>query len=166
MKCTALSWAAKWGIAREHRRLLGYHAAPGRDRMVDLYARDAMAVPLRELGKVISDIRLGRFEPDSTATGRFVPLAQAAPIIVDDDGAGEPGEVESESSEGSTDTELATDDEVIESPADTVVVQNCHTFIYHLPDGKDGLRCGKQWPAKAEVMSSPPSGAKLCMRCF
>ena len=167
LKCTALSWAAKWGVAREHRRLLGYHAAPGKDRMVDLYARDAMAVPLRELGKVLADIRLGRFEPDATATGRFVSPEPEPAIVVDADVEQEPVEGESDSSAGSSDTELATDDDEPESPEGTLVVKNCRTFIHHLADGEAGrLRCGKPWPVKADVMRSPPAGAALCMKCF
>ena len=173
LKCTALSWAAKWGVAREHRRLLGYHAAPGKDRMVDLYARDALAVPLRELSKVIDDIRLGRFDPDETATGRFIVPAPEPVIVVGNEDEEEPEEalededLESDTSAGSSDTEAATGDDEPESPVGTVVVKNCRTYIHHLADGEGGiLRCGKKWPLKADVMRAPPAGAVLCMKCF
>ena len=51
MKCTALSWAAKCGVPRELRRLLGRHATATRDAD-SVYSRDLMITPIRELGRV------------------------------------------------------------------------------------------------------------------
>ena len=45
LKVTCLTWAAKFGVEREQRRLLGYHLAPG-DRTLEAYSRDSMATPL------------------------------------------------------------------------------------------------------------------------
>ena len=62
LKTTLLSWCAKYGVPRETRRILGYHALPG-DRSMDAYARAPMAGPLRELVMVVSAVREGGFNP-------------------------------------------------------------------------------------------------------
>ena len=63
LKRTALSWAAKAGLDREHRRLLGRHASAvqGSD---SVYATDLMVDPVRALGAVVKLIREDRFKPD------------------------------------------------------------------------------------------------------
>ena len=50
-----LSWAAKFGIPKESRRALGYHAAPG-DKVMEAYGRDDMAAPLREMTEMLQRI--------------------------------------------------------------------------------------------------------------
>ena len=69
MKCTAFSWAAKCGVPRELRRLLGRHATATRDASV--YSRDLMITPVRELGRVLRMIRDGQFKPDNPRSGYF-----------------------------------------------------------------------------------------------
>jgi hypothetical protein len=68
LKATVLSWVAKAGVLKEHRRVLGYHEDPG-DRSVFGYSRDIFAVPLREMEKVIEAIGEGRFLPDESRSG-------------------------------------------------------------------------------------------------
>eukprot|EP00971_Amphidinium_carterae_P100654 1991321-Amphidinium_carterae.1 len=46
LKATALSWCAKYGVSREHRQILGYHAIRGIKSFLH-YSRDEQAVPLR-----------------------------------------------------------------------------------------------------------------------
>ena len=70
MKCTLLSWAAKFGVDASIRRALGYHTASA-DKSVNIYARDSMATPLRELQAVIDAVREGDFAPDETRSGFF-----------------------------------------------------------------------------------------------
>ena len=70
LKATTLSWAAKFGLPIEVRRQLGYHSQPG-DKSVVTYSRDAAALPLRELGRVLSAVRARTFMPDCTRSGRF-----------------------------------------------------------------------------------------------
>ena len=62
LKATLLSFAAKRGLTHIDRLALGghYHGA----HMSDVYARDALARPLTE-------IRLGKFLPDSGRAARF-----------------------------------------------------------------------------------------------
>ena len=69
-KTTTLSWASKVGLSTATRRALGYHSAKD-DKMVLVYSRDAMSAPVRELERVIKDVREGRFRPDETRSGFF-----------------------------------------------------------------------------------------------
>ena len=72
-KVTCLSFCAKYGIDPMARLQLGYHAGGGTGlKMVHTYSRDASSEPLAKLVKVLEDIRVGRFLPDSTRSGRFV----------------------------------------------------------------------------------------------
>ena len=51
---------------------LGYHTGGDSGlRMVHTYSRDALAEPLAKLVRVLTDIRLLRFRPDCTRSGRF-----------------------------------------------------------------------------------------------
>ncbi len=75
-KATLLSWAAKAGMPKGARRLLGGHAAH-RDKSVLEYSRDALAEPLRLMGEVLDKIAIGEFYPDATRSGRWKGLAQA-----------------------------------------------------------------------------------------
>jgi len=74
MKATTLSYAAKFGVDAETRLQLAYHV--GGFKMLHTYSRDAAAQPLLELEKVLTAIREGRFRPDSTRSGRFMPEPQ------------------------------------------------------------------------------------------
>jgi len=75
-KVTYLSWAAKFGMRRSTRKLLGYHASGKDSSMLD-YSRDAVAGPLRSLEKMLSEVWEGRFEPDATRSGRFTKKTAA-----------------------------------------------------------------------------------------
>ena len=79
LKTTLLSWAAKAGLSHDSRRILGYHVAPG-DKSLVTYSRDAIAGPLRELCRVVGQIRDGAFFPDQSRSGYLaeVPGGSAA----------------------------------------------------------------------------------------
>ena len=70
LKVTPLSWAAKAGCSLTIRRSLGHHL-DANAKSATIYARDAMAPPLRELGRVICMIAKKEFFPDNTRSGRF-----------------------------------------------------------------------------------------------
>ena len=63
LKATALSWAAKAGLAMPIRRLLGHHVKRAGASAVT-YSRDAMAEPLRQLDGVLKSIADECFFPD------------------------------------------------------------------------------------------------------
>ena len=51
-------------------RSLGYHSKP-KDSMPNLYSRDELAAPLRQLRIVEEAVAVGDFDPDATRSGRF-----------------------------------------------------------------------------------------------
>ena len=71
-KATCLSYLAKFGAAFEDRLALGYHT--DQVRMALRYSRDGASRPLRVLEECIHAIRVGRFFPDETRSGRFAEL--------------------------------------------------------------------------------------------
>ena len=87
-KATALSWCAKAGIDIVSRSLLGYHSVKQLGTVV-VYSRDIMAQPLRELDRVLEQIRAKEFFPDETRSGRVTkkPTApgQSSSKAVDDE---------------------------------------------------------------------------------
>ena len=70
LKVTALSWAAKYGLDVQTRRLLGHHSDP-QMRSILTYSRDAMSGPLAKLGEIIDAIRNKTFCPDLPRHQRF-----------------------------------------------------------------------------------------------
>ena len=82
-KCTLLSWCSKRGLPWEDRLVLGGHTSAVRSALV--YARDGLGRPLRMLEKLLLEVRLGRFLPDATRSGRFPGPFATAPDF--DDGA-------------------------------------------------------------------------------
>ena len=74
-KTTLLSWGAKAGMVLSERETLGYHSS-GAAQSALLYSRDALAGPLRSLGRVLDHIRELRFFPDQTRSGRWAGLMQ------------------------------------------------------------------------------------------
>ena len=83
LKRTALSWAAKAGVDREQRRLLGRHASAveGSD---SIYATDLMVDPVRALGAVVKLIRNDQFLPDGDRAEFFPqgnPADPTAPVF-------------------------------------------------------------------------------------
>ena len=70
LKATLLSWMRKWGADPFHSKVAGYHAIRGEGSMFS-YGRDNLASTLREIDKMMSDIRSGHFNPDVTRSGYF-----------------------------------------------------------------------------------------------
>ena len=70
MKCTTLSWCAKFGLSARTRKFLGYHVDKT-DTSLAIYSRDLASQPLRQLTKVIQAVSSRSFFPDSTRSGYF-----------------------------------------------------------------------------------------------
>ena len=70
LKATLLSWAAKAGLDTIERTILGYHST-GLNSSTLSYSRDSMAGPLRSLQGLIRSVRMGKFSPDDTRSGRL-----------------------------------------------------------------------------------------------
>jgi integrase len=77
-KATGLSWAAKYGLSHDVRRLLGYHTA-GKDETMLLYSRQAMSSPLRAFETVLAAVKSGAFCPDADRSGQFTGQHDAPP---------------------------------------------------------------------------------------
>ena len=67
-KATLLSWAAKAGLSKTDRKLLGGHT-DSKDKSMEEYSRDVLAKPLNALGHLLELIRNGEFSPDATRSG-------------------------------------------------------------------------------------------------
>ena len=152
LKATTLAWAARFGLPRPTRRLLGYHLEKN-DRSLEAYSRDAMAAPLRELDGVLKAIRDKRFNPEESRSGQLI----------------EPAPASESSCASSCSAEESQDDEDIGEPApvelDCSIVMNKRTCVYHIADN-DRLRCGKALPKAFAVCPEVPSGGSLCTRCW
>ena len=61
--------------------MLGGHTSAVRSALV--YARDGLGRPLRMLEKLLLEVRLGRFLPDATRSGRFPGPFATAPDFDD-----------------------------------------------------------------------------------
>ena len=79
-KATLLSWAAKAGLSRSVRRMLGGHADP-RDKSMLEYSRDAMAQPLNEPANMLKMVRMKVFDPDATRSGRWLAAVTACSTV-------------------------------------------------------------------------------------
>lgn len=99
LKVTLLSWAAKFGMAIELRRALGYHSA-GKDLSVLTYSRDAMSEPLRALQEVIDAVAANQFNPDARRSGYFRG-GNSRDVEADSDGSSETSFDEEDRSHGS-----------------------------------------------------------------
>lgn len=71
-KCTALSWAAKYGLPLPD-RMLGRHADATKDTSA-VYSRDLGVAAVRKLQGVINSISEGLFAPDEIRRGYFPNL--------------------------------------------------------------------------------------------
>ena len=73
-KATTLAMLSKYGVASEVRLALGHHQI--QKGAAEVYARDAQSAPLRVLETMFKDIRNGRFHPDQTRSGMFLPPSE------------------------------------------------------------------------------------------
>ena len=65
LKRTLLSWSSKRGLPRDMRAILGYHTSRGSGVGTELiYEADAQSAPLRELERMLEEIRKDIFRPD------------------------------------------------------------------------------------------------------
>ena len=67
LKSTALSWAGKAGLGTEVRQVLGHHSTGKKSH--EIYNRDLLAEPLRQLETLLQRIRTGAFLPDASRSG-------------------------------------------------------------------------------------------------
>ena len=158
LKCTCLSWAAKHGMNRDHRRLLGYHVAPG-DRSMETYSRDVMATPLRALAAVVEDIMKLKFKPDATRSGTFATAPRSSSRSTSSSSR-------SPSSAACSADDAITDVEDLPEGDKGKLIMNTATSYVHISKDASMLCCGKSYPFKQKVLAELPVDARLCPRCF
>ena len=164
LKATCLTWAARFGVAKEDRRILGYHAQPG-DKSMDCYARDVVSPSLLKLSEVIAAIRTGTFDPDCTRSGAFVKKDAEVPAVTE--------VPEITDAVPTTDTDCSTSDAKDSDVDEDLsfehdVLHNTSTGFAHLvnPTDRDRTLCGKPAPLKLLRAREVPAGARLCRKCF
>jgi hypothetical protein len=69
-KTTILSWAAKRGLDKSVRKVLGYHVQPD-DVSPLTYGRDNLSAPLYQAIAMMNEITKGTSSPDSSRSARF-----------------------------------------------------------------------------------------------
>ena len=187
-RATLLSWCAKYGVKGEHRRLLGYHARPKDNSMLE-YSRDAMAEPLRKLGEVLEAVARGEFLPDSSRSGYFRERRTRSPSPPDDvevvptekDDSSSMGSCAESESDGSSGMPAFS----FESPPpplsvsgyrnrpipDTGVFMHSRSGVWHLSSEWEGptprLCCGRVYSPKYTRMGAwPASDSVWCAQCL
>lgn len=164
LKVTILSWACKWGLSADFRRMLGYHAKKD-DKSMMAYSRDELAAPLRQIEEMFAAIREGAFDPDSTRSGMVAAgPSGSSTAAAEAEPSADRGTTSSGSS--STSSEEKPPEELGPAPAAGVVL-NVRTKVVHIDGGNGFVACGKKVPTKAEFHTSwPASEFQRCVKCF
>ena len=160
LKPTLLSWAAKRGLPRGDRRLLGYHIKKG-DHTMEAYSRDSQASPLRALVGMISEVAKGEFAPDETRSGQIHARRAAS------DHSSSPSVMSRSSS--SADPEPASDiDGVAEALIQDEFLVNTRSKRVHVKRSDGTLVCGMDVPKDFVLHKSVPNEVSLrfCTGCF
>ena len=192
-KATLISWCGKAGLSDKTLTFLGYHSHGVNMASVG-YRRDVLAGPLRELWQVIRSVKLGKFLPDITRSGRFTapgsPVSSASASLV----ASPPGSAEKKSagssaavedagtssSSGSSEAGSESDDgaeqlvasaphfvENILAVGGYAVAGNKKNQLLHIVKQKTGrLLCGRLLTDSFSVNSMTDAGeGKFCRTC-
>ena len=78
LKSTVLSWAARWGMSLEERRLLGHHLDP-QFKSVVTYSREALLKSHVKLQTMMWEIKQKIFDPDQTRLQVLLGARQSFP---------------------------------------------------------------------------------------
>ncbi len=80
LKGTALSWAGKGGLNAETRQVLGHHSTGKHSH--EIYNRDLLAEPMRQLELILQRIRTGSFLPDASRSGMITEATVEDPCFI------------------------------------------------------------------------------------
>ena len=163
LKATLLSWASKASMDILDRTILGYHST-GVNTSTLSYSRDAMAGPVRSLQTLLRNVRLKKFDPDDTRSGRWTLSESSA----DSSDAGSPSSSSSEGEENEQVVQAASHLLAnLAATGDYSLAKNPGSGIHHiLKQGRDRLLCGRSL-FKALVVAPQVdfSDVKLCLTC-
>ena len=167
-KATFLSWCAKAGVSHTSRRLLGGHAKP-KDTSILEYSRDALAGPLRDLGRVLDLVRSKRFQPDATRSGRWMCL-EAEKTVAANSGDFGHDEKEREASQAADSGHQRAGEEAGKEEEETVQVElkRCVACEKRVPASElEECHCGALAHASAPcTRSCIACGKCLCLLCY
>ena len=181
LKSTALSWAGKAGLGTETRQVLGHHSTGKKSH--EIYNRDLLAGPLRQLESLLQRIRTGAFVPDASRSGMVSELTTTDPastyqVAPDADEAS--NSTSESSSTDSSSTEQGSHDEELSGPYDPIsapevwnpnfkMYKHIRTQVVHLlADGTThhSFSCGVKLSADyKQVDSSRFLEFRKCKRC-
>ena len=77
LKSTALSWAGKAALNAKMRQVLGHHSTGKHSH--EIYNRDLLAEPIRQLELILQRIRTGSFLPDASRSGMITEATAGDP---------------------------------------------------------------------------------------
>ena len=176
-KTTPLSWLNKRGTARDVTALLGYHATREAGIGAEIvYARDAMAHPLRVFQELIDEVRDRSFRPDESRGFMTADERKAAGVPE--------GQADASSSSSSEDEECPRHDEGAEHrvlgqwagrvdrlkiPAEAVMARNETSRVLHISKEEQATSfvCGRRITSAYEVCDAhPPVLYPRCKQCF
>ena len=162
LKATLLSWAAKASMDTLERTILGYHST-GVNCSTLSYSRDAMAGPLRSLQGLLRNIRVGKFNPDDTRSGRWT-LSEAS-----SGSSGEPRSASSSSSDAEETEQVIQGAShlfaMLASTGDYSLVKNPRSGLHHvLKAGRERLLCGRTlFKSLVQAQEVDFSQAQVCL---
>ena len=181
LKSTALSWAGKAGRGTGTRQVLGHHSTGKKSH--EIYNRDLLADPLRQLESLLQRIRTGAFVPDASRSGMVTEPTSTDPastyrVAPDLDEVS--NSISESSSTDSSSTEQTSHDEELSGPYDPIsapeiwnpnfkMYKHIRTQVVHLlADGTThhSFSCGVKLSADyKEVDSSRFLEFRKCKRC-
>ena len=171
------TWAAKWGVERDTRLIMGYHSsARGKSEVV--YGRDNVAPALRILDTIIEAVSVGKFLPDSTRSGMFPNSVRQAKQPAPEDEIS----LSSEGSEDEEDKDPAEDEKAAEEVVgswepvpglrklleDKPVFKHAVTRFLHVVSSEEGthFRCGRRISTSyQECRELPKVLFPVCKQC-
>eukprot|EP00435_Cladocopium_sp_Y103_P013177 s2711_g3.t1 len=188
LKATALSWAGKFGVGLETRRLLGHHL-DANAKSAEAYNRDSTGPAVEQLVRTLQAIKQGSFKPDESRSGRFpkvvegtadVPNGQDAQTESDSDSSFVPDSDDSSDSDefpfsGPGDSTLLWHlvtpqlrPEFVDIPESCAVYRNNASGVQHLKKhGALRFLCGRRECDRYTFFSGKPiRGVALCEPCL
>ena len=167
LKSTALSWAGKAGLSAETRQVLGRHSTGKHSH--EIYNRDLLAEPIRQLELILQRIRTGAFVPDASRSGMMAEPSKEDPSNCFRKAGSNRDSSESTSTDLSSDADTLNSDQYPEDVYDSMLekevwnpdfhmYKHCRTHVVHLPaDGttSETFSCGlKLTPDHIKVETS------------
>ena len=172
MKSTTLSWAGKAGLNAETRQVLGHHSTGKHSH--EIYNRDLLVEPIRQLELTLQRVRTGAFLPDASRSGMITE-----PSVEDPSNSFRREESNSSESSESSSTDSSSDqypenvfDPILEKEVwnpDFHMYKHCRTHVVHLlADGttSEAFSCGlKLTSDHIKVDPSRFLDFRKCKRC-